>query len=641
MTTFNKATPLLLGALLVAAPASAGVRITIAQSGPVWRQAGLTERQAAAHLLDRFTFGPRPGDVDRVVETGLEEWLEGQLRGDLPEPDLDRRLSKLEPLGMSLREMYAIYPGPGQVQGMARRAGVYGEDEGGLTQRERRGRLQAYMRDNGLRPQQELVATLYANRILGAIYAENQVHQVLSNFWFNHFYVTITDNQVRGAVLAYERDAIRPHSLGLFRDLLGATAKHPAMLLYLDNAMSTAGAHAMTTMEMALEDYNERIGREGGRLGMAGGLGGARGINENYARELMELHTLGVDGGYTQEDVGEVSRILSGWTVLPDARHDLLMRRVREGSGLGFVVEGDFLFRADAHDAGAKTVLGVAFPEGGGMEEGEALLDILATHPSTAAFIARKFAVRFVSDNPPQALVDRLSQSFLASGGDTAALVRTLFASPGFWAPEAVRAKVKSPFEVAVSALRALDAEVGMSRDLVHWLDRMGQPLYRYPAPTGWPDRASAWVNTGALLNRMNFGLALAAGRIRGVEVDLQALNTYNGVFHEPESAAHALEIYAALLMPGRDLDDTLRILGAVVTEPGFADSVAAAADGASGSAAVSGRSAGGMAGGMGGGIPGMDEADRSGHRDSRHDAPSILAQVVGLILGSPEFQRR
>ena len=417
------------------------------------------------------------------------------------------------------------------------------------------------------------------------------------------------------------------------------------MLLYLDNAMSTAGAEATTTMEMALAGYNERIGREGPMPAMAGaGPGGARGINENYARELMELHTLGVEGGYTQDDVGEVSRVFSGWTVVPSAeRNDMIMRRVMQGETLGFVVEGDFLFRADAHDAGAKTILGISFPAGGGMEEGEAVLDILATHPSTAAFLARKFAVRFVSDDPPQALVDRLAGVFLASGGEITEMVRALVASPEFWAPEAVRAKVKSPFEVAVSALRGLQAEVGMSRDLINWIDRMGQPLYRYQAPTGWPDRAAVWVNTGALLNRMNFGLALAAGQIRGVEVELAALNSHNGVFQEPESAAHALEVYASLLLPGRDLADTLRMLGQVVTEPGFAGRVEEAAAGTPTTPGEMNDMGGsGMGGGLeGGGMMGMDEAALSHQTDSHHQAPSLLAQVVGLILGSPEFQRR
>ncbi|HEX2643829.1 MAG TPA: DUF1800 domain-containing protein, partial [Thermoanaerobaculia bacterium] len=242
----------------------------------------------------------------------------------------------------------------------------------------------------------------------------------------------------------------------------------------------------------------------------------SRGLNENYARELLELHTLGVDGGYTQQDVTEVARAFTGWTVLPAGRLGEAGRRGR----LGFEVDGQFLFRADAHDAGKKVILGRSFPAGRGIEDGEAVLDLVASHPATARHLAAKLAVRFVSDQPSPALIDRLAQVYRTSGGDTRAMLAALASSPEFWKRETVGAKIKSPFEVVASALRSTGAQVEDPREALEWIAKMGQPLYAAPAPTGYPDRAEAWVNTGALLQRMNFGLELAAGRVRGVEVD-------------------------------------------------------------------------------------------------------------------------
>jgi uncharacterized protein (DUF1800 family) len=605
-----------------------------------WKAAGLSERQAAAHLLDRFAFGPRPGEVDQVVAMGLDRWLERQLAGGIPDGKLATRLAAYPALQMSTPEILRLYPLPGTVLAEARRAGVVpakdaaaapGVAQGDLDDKEDvKAKVRAFARERGYRPEKELLGQLMAQKVLRAVGSENQLAEVMTDFWYNHFNVSSTNNKTRPYLLAYERDAIRPHALGRFRDLLGATAHQPAMLLYLDNAQSTAKAGAETTMadEMSgrMERRAARFGRPGARaLGPnvartanGGGKRREQGLNENYARELMELHTLGVDGGYTQEDVVEVARAFTGWTVMPPgpAREQAERRlaRVERAGGLGFRQQGEFLFRADAHDAGAKTILGRRFPAGRGVEEGEEVLDLLAAHPATARHLASQLAVRFVSDHPPQALVDRLAEVYRASGGDTRAMIRAIANSPEFWSREAMAAKIKSPFELAASAIRALGGEVEEPRATIEWIGRIGEPLYAYQAPTGYPDRAEAWVNTGSLLNRMNFGLQLAAGRVPGVEVDLAALN--GG--HEPESREQALAVYAGLLLPGRDLGPTIQLLRPMVASPDLARRVDQAAPPTAAPA-----------------------AEKPAAPAARPAPPTPLQQVVGVILGSPEFQRR
>ncbi|HEX6863769.1 MAG TPA: DUF1800 domain-containing protein [Thermoanaerobaculia bacterium] len=479
-----------------------------------WKEAGLSEREAAAHLLNRFAYGPRPGEVEAVVKMGLDRWLERQLAADLPDRELERRLDRLPALEMSAAEIARTYPRPGMLLAEAGRAGVVPEDT--EDRKERRGAVMQWAEERGYRSQRELAGQLMAQKLWRAVESENQLAEVMTDFWFNHFNVSMTDNQSRGHLLSYERDAIRPNALGEMRGLLGATARHPAMLLYLDNARSNA----------------------------------RRGLNENYARELLELHTLGVDGGYTQKDVIEVARAFTGWTV--------------------GVRDGGFLFRPAGHDSGAKTVLGRKLPAGRGIEDGEEVLDLLAVHPATAKHLAAKLAVRFVSDKPSQALVDRLAAVYLKSGGEVKPVLRAIAESPDFWG--AVGDKIKSPFELAASAVRGLDAEVRDPRQTLRWIADMGQKLYAYQAPTGYPDRAEAWVNTGSLASRMSFGLDLAAGRVRGVDFALAREET--------------LRAYAERLLPGRDLAPALALMEPKVkgTEP---------------------------------------------------------EQMVGVILGSPEFQRR
>jgi uncharacterized protein (DUF1800 family) len=366
-----------------------------------------------------------------------------------------------------------------------------------------------------------------------------------------------------------------------------------------------------------------------------------RGLNENYARELLELHTLGVDGGYTQQDVIEVARAFTGWTAIPPQRRkdaEQRLARVQRAGGLGFRVDGDFVFRADLHDAGAKTVLGTRFPAGGGLEEGEAVLDLLARHPKTAEHVAAKLAARFVSDHPPKPLVDRLARVYLETGGDVRRMIAALAGSPEFWSRDALGAKIKSPLELTASALRTLDARLTDPRETLRWIARMGQPLYAYQAPTGYPDRATAWVNTGSLLNRMNFGLELAAGRIRGVAFDLPALSGGQ----EPESRDEALRTYAGLLLPGRDLSSTLKLLGPVAGAPDLAKKVGKAVPREKGEAEDREEA-------LIYGDPEMQGTTRSVivsdrlRKEEPEDrlSPTPLEQVVGVLLGSPEFQRR
>lgn len=535
-----------------------------------YRQAGLTERQAAAHLLSRFTYGAGPGQVDAVVQMGLEKWFARQLEGNLPDDSLERMLDRYDALKLTNEEIVNTYPRAGQVVRMAIRDGVISKDSVKTDRKEYRETLQAYMQEKGYRREQELFRQFINQKILRAAYSRNQLREVMTDFWFNHFNVSITKNDCAEFIPAYERDVIRPSALGSFSELLLKTAKSPAMSYYLDNFNSSVGGDSAVP----------RLGR-------------SRGLNENYAREVMELHTLGVDGGYTQQDVTQAARVLTGWGVYPMNENgkgfiqrfseDQLARR-------GFVHEGDFLFNANRHDKGEKKVLGLNFAAGGGYEEGGQLLEMLASHPSTAAFITRKIAVRFVSDNPPQSLLDKMAKTFREKRGDIRQVLITMVTAPEFWSADAVREKTKSPFELAIGAVRSLNGTIDQPYPLYTWVARMGEKKYYYQAPTGFPDKGAYWINTGSLLNRMNFGLALASGRIPGVSIDLVALN--NG--HEPESAQAALVAYGQLILPGRDLEGTIRRLRPMLNDTTLTEKV--------------------------------DDAN---------------AKVVGIIIGSPEYQRR
>jgi uncharacterized protein (DUF1800 family) len=331
------------------------------------------------------------------------------------------------------------------------------------------------------------------------------------HFWMNHFNIYAEKGVDKWLLTSFEHDAIRPNALGDFSQLLAATAQSPAMLFYLDNWLSAA-PNAAAGKGLA-EGARRPLGFGGAGLGAAAIKANGqrapverRGLNENYGRELMELHTLGVDGGYTQQDVREVARCFTGWTI----------DRPRQGGG--------FIFRPRMHDFGEKSVLGRKIRGQGGMEDGMEVLQMLAAHPATAQFISRELCRHFVADDPPASVVDRTARTFTESQGDIRSVLKTILTSPEFNSPAAFRTKVKSPFELVASSLRTLNAETDAGAPLMGLIMRMGQPLFQYQAPTGYPDRASSWINSGTLLARMNFSMALAANRIRGTQLDLQAL---------------------------------------------------------------------------------------------------------------------
>ncbi len=425
----------------------------------------LTEQQRALHALNRLGFGPRPGDVERVLQVGVDKWIEQQLHPEkISETAIETRLETYPTLSMSSGDIMQKFYKP--IVELRRNP-----DDNTAAMKELR------------REARQVTVELVAQRIIRATDSERQLNEVMVDFWMNHFNVFIGKGVDRFLLTSYERDTVRPRIWGSFEDLLMATAKSPAMLFYLDNARSVSAPENRRNPMM-------KQVRQGG-------------LNENYAREIMELHTLGVDAGYTQKDVTELARVFTGWSIA----------RPNEGSG--------FIFRRNLHDVGAKTVLGVRFATGGGIEEGEKMIHLLANHPATARFIAYKLSQRLVADQPPKALVDRVAKRFTETKGDLRETVRAVIASPEFWDPKYYRAKMKSPFEYAISAVRAVDGQLINPIPLARELQKVGQPLYGAQPPTGYSDTAEAWSNSGALMNRMNFALALAANKMPGVIVNL------------------------------------------------------------------------------------------------------------------------
>jgi uncharacterized protein (DUF1800 family) len=521
-----------------------------------------SERARIVHALDRLAYGPRPGDVERVQSMGLSRWIEQQLHPErIDDREVEARVARLETVGLDSATLARDYFGPALRERLARQRtagaappdGMVAPDPAGAAgpdgpQAPGVAAAEPGPRSEAQRTAARVLLELNEQRLLRAVASERQLQEVLVDFWFNHFNVHAGKGQTRFYVTEYERQAIRPHVLGRFRDLLEATASSPAMLVYLDNWLSAD--------PKAAEAAAARRARAGARRGRAsqGGTGAAqgrdagpafppagaagqtapgasrrRGLNENYARELMELHTLGVDGGYTQQDIVAVARAFTGWTIGPP----------RDGSGFRFV--------AALHDASEKVVLGQRIAAGGGIEDGRRVLDILATHPSTARFIATKLARRFVSDDPPTALIDRAARRFADTGGDLREVVRAIVTAPEFFAPEARHAKVKTPLEFVASAVRATGAEVVTALPLARALRDLGMPLYQCQPPTGYDDAGDAWVSSGALVARMNFALDLAAGRLRGVRApaglstpDLDALRATlaRDVLHDAASPA-------------------------------------------------------------------------------------------------------
>ena len=589
-------------ALSVAGCASGSPDGSLASAGPAPALAGtftgsLTAREQTAdqqvqHVLHRLAFGPRPGDEAALRQMGVDAWIDRQLH---PERIADSAgaaaLARYQTLAMTSEQLLSEFPPPGvALAAAARRSNgvISAQDSAQLRQQARRSA--------------QFLGELASSRVARAVASERQLEEVMVDFWENHFNVFAGKDRTRYFLTDYDR-TIRTHALGNFRALLGAVAKSPAMLYYLDNWQSVAdsGRPTLQTARRAQRLAMQRPAMQRPAMQqLAQQLAQRRrGLNENYARELMELHTLGVDGGYTQQDVIEVARALTGWTL------------ARGGQGGGFV------FRPQVHDAGAKTILGRSFPAGRGVDEGEAVLDLLAAHPKTAEFIATKLARRFVSDTPPAALVARAAESFRRTNGDIRAVVRTIVTSPEFFSEAAYRAKVKSPFELVTSALRAMNAPVDATPRTAQLVSRLGQPIFGHQAPNGYPETGDAWMNTGAILNRINFGLAMASGRVPGVRLaqwpaaarlaPLPREAQVDGVIRE--------------LLGGAASNDTRQVL-LTGTNPFLAARAAGTAD----SLLVDDDE------------PEMPMTPARGRRTA---APTGLAQIVGLALGAPEFQRR
>jgi uncharacterized protein (DUF1800 family) len=540
----------------------------------------MTAEEAITHALNRLAYGLRPGSIDRIKKMGLAKWIDQQLNpASIDDRAVEARLERYGTLRMSSASLIADYPQPKQAERTAQkrsraenqnqppsqepprrsdaaakgieadskpgaasdsnRAGYRASDASGAAAKNpgpdaddapapmkapanqdpaTRGggkrdllggpdpnAVPRAIADDSRRPAR-VVEELAMAKVTRAIYSDRQLQQVMDDFWFNHFNVFAGKGEDRYYLTSYERDVIQPHSLGKFKDLLAATSKSPAMLFYLDNFLSADPRAA----QRAAEERAFRQAMRRGPYARPSPPANAqkkqeRGLNENYGRELMELHTLGVDGGYTQKDVTEVARCFTGWTIEKPRQHP------------------EFKFDDRLHDPSTKIVLGKKI-HAGGMKDGEEVIDLLVHHPSTAKFISAKLARRFVSDNPPGTLVKRMAETFHSSNGDIRAVLHTMVYSPEFWAPEARNAKIKTPFELVVSAVRALGTDVDTPMPLVQWVGRIGEPLYQCQPPTGYSDKAEAWVNTGALLNRLNFSLALAGNRVRGSRSDVGAL---------------------------------------------------------------------------------------------------------------------
>ncbi len=664
------------------APAAAGKR----KQKTTAAAAQMDESRRALHLLNRFTFGPGPGDVEKVRQEGLDQWFEQQLHPErIDDSALEARLAPFRSLKMDTREIVENFPPPQVIKAVAegkmpmpsdpqlrqvyeaqieqyrqrqeRKAEQAGDSnansavpggnpagEQAMSDEERQSRREAHMyaelkseelldlppeqryaeimkmppeerremakamrpddreqmlsdltpkqretlMESTMNPQQVIASEVMQGKLLRDIYSERQMEAVMTDFWFNHFNVFINKGADHYMVTSYERDVIQPHALGKFKDLLEATAKSPAMLFYLDNFLSVGPD----------SDF-ARNGPGPRNPGMRrnGGFGGPRrfpqqgrprnpnqqkppkrsGLNENYARELMELHTISVTGGYTQQDVTEVAKVFTGWTIAEPRRG------------------GGFEFNERRHEPGDKHVLGVTI-KSDGEGEGEKVLDMLAHSPKTAHFVSYKLAQRFVSDNPPEPLVDRMAETFLKKDGDIREVLRTMYRSPEFWAPAAYRAKVKTPLEFVVSTVRATGADVSNAMPLVQTLNRMGMPLYGCQPPTGYKMTAENWVNSSALTERLNFALMMGSGHMRGTTVD--AAKLLGGTV--PDDPTKALSMLEGMLLGG----DVSAQTNDVISKQ-------------------------------------LDSSKITGRRLDDPPRPANAGVIAGLLLGSPEFQKR
>lgn len=630
----------------------------------------LTEDQKIMHVLDRLGFGASPGDIERVKAIGINKYIELQLDpASIDNSVIDRKLQNYEILNMKTSDIFAKYPNPGNLlrmlqgnnrngrqnqpnQNTAMENDEKNQKEMQMERQERRKELREIYQKYDLKPANQIMTQIQSARIIRATYSERQLEEAMVDFWANHFNVYSKKAATRWFIPSYERDVLRQNALGNFKDLVVGTAQHPAMLFYLDNFQSVSpnsnnngnrrqqnamrngslnprARQRLKDRGLTDEQIDQRIKQAQNRQNQQN----QRGINENYARELMELHTLGVDGGYSQEDIKEVAKAFTGWTIFDPrgyrktAGNEIQGKEdqqiIRQARQLGISPDtesGKFVFVDRLHEQGAKTVLGQKVNEGG-MKDGLKVIDILVSQPSTAKFIAKKLAVKFVNDNPSEALVERVAKVFQDSRGDIKTTLRALFNDKEFFAPENYRAKIKTPFELLVSSLRALNVETNGSNGLIALLDRMGEPLYGYQAPTGYPDTAQDWVNTGALLERMNFAVALASNRIPQTKVDLRQFAGRN--------AEVILEKSIAQILNGEISANTKSMLLKQIQQPLpdiKLESKTMAEDDDADFGAM------------------QNQRPRARNQQARLSNPKgdpEVFKIVGLIIGSPEFQRQ
>jgi len=617
----------------------------------------LAADQQVIQALNRLTFGPRPGDVQKVRSMGLDKWIDLQLNPSrIDDTPFEQFAARYDILNQDQNQLLVQYANAQRERRMVKRDKA---DSAMITRDD-----SMAIRKIGL-ARRDFMSQLQSERVARAVSSNRQLEEVMTDFWLNHFNVYAAKGPPEAYYLVqYERDVIRPNALGKFRDLLEAVAKSPAMLFYLDNARSMADS---TRPRLANAPRNGAFqGDAAARIaaGMARGaqrnrgptsifgammgqLGNAQrrpdsaqmqqiqqrlkqaqkgGLNENYGRELMELHTLGVDGGYTQQDVINVARALTGWTINPPA------------------VGGGFVFRPGMHDAGEKVVLGHKLAAGRGIEDGEDVLDIISRSPATAKFIATKLARRFISDNPPQSVIDDAAAVFLKTNGDIREVVRTIVTSNEFYSQQAFRSKVKSPFEVVVSAMRAMNAAPDSTPRTAGAIAYLGEPLFGHQAPNGYPETGDAWMNTGAILNRINFGMAVAANRLPGAT--LASLPGIDTLRNAPRG--EQVDAAVAMLLSGSVSPDTRAVLmkgenplaGVAAAAPSDAQPVQMAM----GDAMPAGnRPNAGPGSGKGGGLGGGGGLRANAQARGLGNVPQLsgMAQIIGLALGSPEFQRR
>lgn len=686
---------LLLMAALVSSSVAFGAETQTANSAGGQTQRRVSDEQRILHVLNRLGFGARPGDVERVKAMGLENYINQQLSPEKISDDVAAaKLEHLSTLNMTSAELYEKFPQPGlllrqlerrgelpaglatarenRVNGaneppksgdamerrgqagdaMNREADKPGNETNPRDNQEYRQAIREYYRKNGLGQPQRITAELQASRILRAVYSERQLQEVMVDFWSNHFNVFAGKGADRWLLISYDRDTIRPNAMGKFSELLLATAQSPAMLFYLDNFQSVspnaqlgrgAGQRPRAQRNRMLDLFmggrrDTTINRDRGARAQQGGVETEaqmpqrpanpqrqrRGINENYARELMELHTLGVDGGYAQKDVQEIARCFTGWTIFaPRGGGAAAAALMGEGARRE---AGKFFFNSRAHDDGEKVVLGHKISAGGGMKDGLMVLEILANHPSTAKHVATKLATYFVSDNPSQALVDRIADAFNRSKGDIRETLRAIFFSPEFNSSEAYRAKVKRPFELTISAIRTLGAETNGGPQLHQWIARMGEPLYGFQTPNGYSDTAESWVNTGGLLERLNFGLALASNRIPGTRVDLTRFLSHSDQ-KQPLNKSEITDRFLSVIIAGDISPKTRQTLLKQLEEQPSVPATSATTELTTANDVQMGE---------------MDARPRRlqlARAEANINDP--VTKIVGLILGSPEFQRQ